>query len=844
MNKPVYLLPFIFVYKMVLFIFKIVAFIPKYSSLGFFFTMMTIITFIVNVIYKGTSLFLNGFIFLSFLVFKVLIFPFKKKPLTEKQKEKIELKRLNSIKKLKEEKEKEIQKEIEKQNKIEEEKHERILKHEALERKRLEKLTIIENKKREKLEEQDRKRAEKLRLRILKEEELEKKRLAEMDRKEKLEQERLERERIKKEQEEKLRLEKEIELKKKRELALIEKKKREELRLARKELNRIKMLKFVLIFVNFFRYYFRGFMTINYVVYKILKYILLGLFFPILIIVSIFTNLKRDFVAARARQKERESNKRKLKNRISKEEEKHKAMLLKRRKAAEKLAATERKKEEAVRKREEAAAKRKAEREKNTYINDKVQIEKKTIGDHINDALEKFIKLPIALKKKISDKYQSLSLVKNKMNQNEINREALLINFDGDDAVKSNVKILYEYVGKNPEGKVIKGYFEAFSKVEVHSFLLSEGYEVYSIRTDKWIQLLHGRNSVNRTKIKTKDLIFFLTQLSTYIKAGIPLVEALKILSRQFRQKSYQRIFKSMIYDLTMGDNFSTSLEKQGVAFPRILVNMVKASEMTGELPEVLDDMSEYFSETEKTRKQMITALIYPSIVFVMSIAVITFIIMFVVPKFVEIYKNMDASQIPGFTIFVINLSDFIETNAMYILIGIVLFLLTIGYLYKNVKVIRTMMQWLLMKTPVIGNITIYNEVTIFTKTFSSLLSHNVFITESMEVLNKITNNEIYKMLILDTMNNLAKGEKISKSFSHHWAFPVPAYEMLVTGERTGQLPEMMAKVAEYYQDLHKNAVTRLKSLIEPLLLVFLTFVVGGIILAVVIPMFSMFQMF
>ena len=111
-----------------------------------------------------------------------------------------------------------------------------------------------------------------------------------------------------------------------------------------------------------------------------------------------------------------------------------------------------------------------------------------------------------------------------------------------------------------------------------------------------------------------------------------------------------------------------------------------------------------------------------------------------------------------------------------------------------------------------------------------------------MEILTKITNNEIYKMLILDTITNLAKGEKISASFKDHWAFPLPAYEMLVTGEQTGQLPEMMSKVSDYYQELHKNTVTRVKTFVEPILIIFLTLVVGIIVLAIIIPMFGMYQ--
>lgn len=427
-------------------------------------------------------------------------------------------------------------------------------------------------------------------------------------------------------------------------------------------------------------------------------------------------------------------------------------------------------------------------------------------------------------------------------NKDFLKREALLINFDGADAEKSDVKILFEYVAKNPEGVVVKDYFEAYSKVEVHSFLLSEGFEVYSIRTNKWIQFAHKNANINNTKIKTKDLVFFITQLSTYIKAGIPLVEALRILERQYTNKKYKKIFKSVIYDLTMGENFSEALMKQNVAFPKLLINMVKTAEMTGELPEVLDDMAEYYGEVEKTRKQMVTALMYPSLVFVFATGVIIFIMVYVVPQFVEIYESMDASKIPAFTRMVINVSDFLKHYAVAVILGIIIFIVLLIYLYKNIKIVRTVIQYIAMKTPVFGQTIIYNEVTMFTKTFSSLLAHNVFITESMEVLNKITNNEIYKMLILDTMSNLAKGDKISDAFKDQWAFPLPAYEMLVTGEKTGELPEMMAKVSAYYQELHKQQVTRIKTFIEPILTVFLTVIVGIIILAIIIPMFGMYS--
>ena len=269
---------------------------------------------------------------------------------------------------------------------------------------------------------------------------------------------------------------------------------------------------------------------------------------------------------------------------------------------------------------------------------------------------------------------------------------------------------------------------------------------------------------------------------------------------------------------------------------------MVKASELTGELPEALDDMVQYYTEAEDARKSMISALTYPSIVFIFTLAVVTFVMVYVVPKFVDIYATMESSQIPAFTVFVMNASAFLKKNLIYILLGLIGVILILSYLYKNVKILRTLAQWTFMHIPVLKDVIIYNEVTMFSKTFASLLAHNVYITDSMDILNRVTNNEIYKMMILDTVANLARGDKISTAFKDQWAFPVPAYEMIVTGEKTGQLAEMMGKVSAYYQSLHKNTVTRIKALVEPILIIFLTFTVGGVLLAVIIPMFNMYQ--
>lgn len=449
----------------------------------------------------------------------------------------------------------------------------------------------------------------------------------------------------------------------------------------------------------------------------------------------------------------------------------------------------------------------------------------------------------VNIKKSILNWYNSMAFVKHMKNKRDFQRKVLLIDFLEESEQRSDKKISYKYIAKNNEGKIISGYFDAYSKIDVHSFLLSEGAEVYSISTSKFIQFMASFGKNKNYKIGYKDLAFLLTQLSTYIKAGIPLVDSLKILSKQTKHVQKKKIFDSVIYEVVMGASFSEALEKQGPAFPKLLINMIKTSEMTGQIADVLDNMAEYYDSIQKTRSQMMTAMLYPIVVFVMASGVIVFVMIFIIPQFVEMFKNME-TEIPAITLFVINSSEFLQTNIIYLLIALIIILIILRFLYTSVKAFRYIVQWILMHLPVMGKIIIYNEVTMFSKTFGSLLIHNVFITESMEILSKITDNEIYKFLIFDTISNLGRGNQISSAFKNHWAFPIIAYEMLVTGERTGEVGIMMNKVGNYYSEQHKLAIGQIKNFIEPVMIIFLAATVGAILLSIIVPMFSMYQQF
>ena len=403
----------------------------------------------------------------------------------------------------------------------------------------------------------------------------------------------------------------------------------------------------------------------------------------------------------------------------------------------------------------------------------------------------------------------------------------------------TRVKTRYKYTAYDKNGKQVKGYFDAFRRMDVESFLTAQGYKIVDIKAKKISKISNFLMFSN--EMKYKDLSFFLTQLSTYIKSGIPLTDSLVMIENQTKDKKKKNLYKRVIYELNTGANFSEALARQGNIFPKLLINMLKTSELTGNLTESLDDMASYYKTADNNRKQVISALTYPSIVLVISIAVLTFLLIYIIPEFQGIFDQL-GSELPGITLFLINMSEFMQNNIIKIVLAIFASVIIIIMLYKHVKKFRYYVQWIAMHIPVIRDVLIDNEIVMFTKTFSSLIKHDVFITDSIEMLGKITNNEIFKDIIKEAVTNLSAGAGLSLAFENKWAFPRIAYEMLVTGEKTGRLGPMMENVANYYEEEQKNLVQRLKSLVEPVMIIILAFIIGVILLAVFIPMFSIYS--
>ena len=410
------------------------------------------------------------------------------------------------------------------------------------------------------------------------------------------------------------------------------------------------------------------------------------------------------------------------------------------------------------------------------------------------------------------------------------------------DGVKSDIKVTYKYVARNKNGKIVTDYFPAFSRMDVFSYLTDEKMTVYEISTSKGVSFLHSDSSIFQTKMSTKDLIFWLTQLSTYIKAGIPLTDSVRVLAEQDKRRKYKGLYDSLVFELTTGQTFSEALARQGNAFPSLLVNMVRSSEMTGSIEKTLDEMSDYYQEIADTKRAIISAVAYPACVMVFAIAIVVFMLVYIVPKFTSVYESMNA-EVNAITQICLDISDFLQTKWMYIIGAIIILIVTYIVLYKNSISFKRGMQKIYMHLPVVGKLIIAKEMSMFSRTFASLQKNNVLLTDSIDILSKITSNEIYKDIMMRTINNLIKGNKMSETFANHWAVPEIAYFMIVTGESTGELAEMLDKVADYYQKEERSTVATIKTFIEPVMIISLALVVGFILIAILVPMFDMYSL-
>ena len=258
---------------------------------------------------------------------------------------------------------------------------------------------------------------------------------------------------------------------------------------------------------------------------------------------------------------------------------------------------------------------------------------------------------------------------------------------------KDQDKITFKYKTKLKNGKMSTGTFDAYNIEQAKNYLINEGYELVSIVPVKKNSFdLSGLNLTIFTPIKMGELSFALTQISTYLKAGMSLVDAFRILAKQSSKASVRKIYNMIVYDLLSGESLSTALEHQSNVFPKLLTNMVRSAELTGDLPAILDDMADYYTSIDKTKKELKSAMTYPTIVLIMAIAVIVFVLRYIVPQYVAMFSSW-SDQLPKITVMTINFSNFLQNYLLQLIIIIIMILLLYIYWFKNVKSFKYLMQ-------------------------------------------------------------------------------------------------------------------------------------------------------
>ncbi len=340
--------------------------------------------------------------------------------------------------------------------------------------------------------------------------------------------------------------------------------------------------------------------------------------------------------------------------------------------------------------------------------------------------------------------------------------------------------------------------------------------------------ILYQDVTIGRVKVKSQDFVIYLRQFATLLQAGISVVNATTILAEQTSSKALRTALKEIEEDLRAGNPFSDAAEKQRKLFPALFINMVRAGEVGGNLDEILERLAVYYEKQHKTRQKVLSAMSYPIVIGVVAVVIVIFLLSFVVPTFANMFTNLN-SELPMITVIVLNAGQFFARFWwMFILLGIVV--------YISWRMIRQYprtsyyVDYFLLKIPIFGKLLQKAALARMTRTLSSLFSSSVPILQAVSIVERVVGNEVLADVIRQSRHSLERGESLAGPMEEHWVFPPLVTQMIVVGEKTGALDDMLDKVADFYESEVEAATDQIKSLIEPLMIVFLAGVVGVIV--------------
>lgn len=339
-------------------------------------------------------------------------------------------------------------------------------------------------------------------------------------------------------------------------------------------------------------------------------------------------------------------------------------------------------------------------------------------------------------------------------------------------------------------------------------------------------------------RVKSKVLTTFTRQLATLVDAGLPLLRGLRVLEKQERNPTLKSILGDLALSIEGGSTFSEALAQHPKVFNRLFVNMVKAGELGGVLEVVLTRLAEFMEKAQKIKGKVIAAMFYPVAVLVVAVGILILLMVKVVPQFKTVFEGM-SMQLPGFTVFVLGVSEIVKNNILGTL-GALFGVWLLFFLFTRTKFGRRVWDKVKLKMPVIGQVVSKVAISRFTRTLGTLISSGVPILQALTIVKETSGNVIISNAINSVHESVKEGETITAPLEASGVFPPMVISMVDVGEQTGALPEMLLKIADNYDEEVDNAVAAMTSLLEPVMIIFLAVVVGSIVIAMFLPLIEM----
>ncbi|MGY4794594.1 type II secretion system F family protein [Lysinibacillus fusiformis] len=397
---------------------------------------------------------------------------------------------------------------------------------------------------------------------------------------------------------------------------------------------------------------------------------------------------------------------------------------------------------------------------------------------------------------------------------------------------------IFRYSGRTKTGAPKKGIIEAPNKKVAMEKLRAQGINARELQESN--SILH-KDIAFGTKVKHQEFVIYCRQYATLIRAGVPVVEATHILGEQTQSKPLKRALMQVEEDIRNGMAFSDAAGKHPKVFPLLFVNMMRAGEATGNVDDTLDRLASTLEKQYNIKKKIQSAMTYPAILSLLTLVVGMFLMVFIVPTFMDAFKEMNL-EMPLITVIVVGISDWLIQFWYLVILGLLVLVVGLHYFYKNNKEFHYAVNVFLLRMPIFGQLLQKDIIARMTRTLSTLFSSSVPILQALTIVEKVGGNPVMGKVVLEARDNLEKGGTLSEPLEKSWLFPPLVTQMTSIGEKTGSLDYMLEKIADFYEEEVNRAVDTMKSLIEPLMIVVLALVVGVIVAAIFLPMFQLYE--